>query len=120
MTGFFTLGAAAREGVLSTARQGAVAAAGADQATATTLPQGTVVTTVTGASGANGVVLNKAKVQGRSLVVYSSAATNALLIYPPVGGTINNGTANAAFSATARTPIYLISLGNDGLTWIAK
>lgn len=115
---FQTRGSNARYGVLEANVQGNQVAAGANQATAASLTG--VVTIVSGATGTNGVILPKAKVQGRSLVIYSSAATNALLIYPPVGGTINNGALNASFSATARTPILLWSVGNDGLTWIAK
>lgn len=115
---YVTIGSLEREGILVTARQGTIAAAGSSQTDAAT--GGGNVTVVTGASGTNGVIIGKPKVMGRQRIYYSSAATNALLIYPPVGGTINNGSTNAAFSATARTPVYLTSITADGLTWIAK
>lgn len=80
---------------------GTVAAAGTNQGTAASLANCSNV--VTGASGANGVILPTPKAAGQRVSVYSSAATNALLVYPPSGGTINDGTQDAALSVTART-----------------
>lgn len=110
------IGALERFGVLVTSRQRTAAAAGSSQADATLI--GAFATTITGASGTNGVVLRNTK-NPYTALVYSSAATNALLIYPPVGGTINSGSVNAAFSATARKPVVLYCLSKDGLTWVA-
>jgi hypothetical protein len=113
---FHTLGSNSRDGVLSAVRQGTRAAAGSSQATGASLPN--VVSIITGATGTNGVTLPKAKMMGRVLTIYSSAATNALLIWPPVGGSINNGTTDASFSATARTRYDFMCVSNDGLQWI--
>lgn len=117
---FQTVGSNARYGVLDAGSQRTVAAAGVSQTDATVLRDSDAVIVVTGASSSNGVVIPKAKVLGRQHLIYSSAATNALLIYPPVGGTINTGSTNASFSATARTPYYFTCTSGDGLTWIAK
>jgi len=115
---YLTDGTAESLGILALARQKTFAAAGSAQTDATLV--GHPLNLVTGASGTNGVVLTKAKVPGRTVEIYSSAATNALLVYPPVGGTINNGSTNASFSATARTPFIFTCTSADGLTWIAK
>lgn len=115
---FQTPGSNSHYGVFAAGRQSTFAATGADQATAATLKN--VLNIVSGATGTNGVILPKAKVLGRNMMIYSSAATNALLIYPPVGGTINNGALNTAFSATARVPFQVISVSADGLNWILK
>lgn len=53
------------------------------------------VTIVTGADDAKGVILPTA-VAGKQLEIYQNAATAGLKIYPPVNGTINDGTANTA------------------------
>lgn len=97
-----TRGSNERYGVLETSVQRTVAAAGSAQTDATLI--GANVTIVTAASGTNGVILRKPKSANNFYTgaVYSSAATNALLVYPPTGGTINNGTINAALSLPAR------------------
>jgi hypothetical protein len=77
-----------------------VAAAGTTQGTAALI--GSSLVTVTGASGTNGVIL-PAGMPGDTVTIYSSAATNALLVYPPVGGAINAAATNAAYSLTAQT-----------------
>jgi hypothetical protein len=77
-----------------------LAAAGANQGTAARI--GTSIVTVTGATGANGVIL-PAGMPGDAVTIYSSAATNALLVYPPSGAAINAIATNAAYSQTAQT-----------------
>jgi hypothetical protein len=77
-----------------------VAAAGTTQGTAALI--GSSLVTVTGASGSNGVIL-PAGMPGDTVTIYSSAATNALLVYPPVGAAINAAATNAAYSLTAQT-----------------
>lgn len=96
---FQTIGSNERYGIIEGARQRTVAAAGSAQTDATLI--GANVTIVTGASGTNGVVLRKANNKYAALV-YTSAATNALLVYPPSGGTINGGSVNASFSIPAK------------------
>jgi hypothetical protein len=54
-----------------------------------------MVTTVTGADDTKGVVL-PTPTAGQVAVIYSSTATSGLKVYPHVGGTINDGSANAA------------------------
>lgn len=107
---FQTTGSNTRFGVLESSVQRTIAAAGAAQATATLLAPN--VNIVTGATGANGVILPRAKNTPYTAMVYSSAATNALLVYPPVGGTINNAGLNAALSLPARKPVILTSINN--------
>jgi len=107
-----TIGSNERLAVITGSRQRTVAAAGSGQSDATLI--GANVTTVTGASGTNGVVLRKGKGTNGIYagVIYSSAATNALLVYPPSGGTINGGSANAALSVTARKPAIFYAITN--------
>lgn len=105
-----TIGSIERTGTIEAARQRTVAAAGSAQADAALI--GANVSVVTGASGTNGVRLRPGKGLNYAGVVYSSAATNALLVYPPVGGTINNGSTNAAISVAARKPAIFWSVDN--------
>jgi hypothetical protein len=104
---FQTTGSNERFGVLEGSRQRSVAATGSSQTDAANV--GRNVNLVTGADGTKGVILSPAKIVGQSYLVYSSAATNALPVYPPSGGTINSGTANASLSVTARKPVYFIA-----------
>lgn len=93
----------------------AVVATGSTAADAAALTGG-VLNVVSAADATKGVLLPVA-VAGDTLRVYSSAATNALKVWPRTGGEVNNGTADAAFSATARKPVLLECL--DGTNWIA-
>lgn len=52
-------------------------------------------------------------------VMVRNGGANALLVYPPVGGTINGGSTNAAFSVTAAKGAIFRCVSDDGLTWIA-
>lgn len=107
---FQTRGSNERFGVIEGSVQRTVASAGSNQATAALI--GANVSIVTGATGATGVVLRSAKNTSYGGMIYSNAATNALLVYPPVGGTINNGTLNAALSVAARKPATFYSIDN--------
>lgn len=116
---FQTRGSNERYGVLENAVQRTLAAAGTTQATGTLI--GANVSVITGASGANGVTLRQIKGNNPYTgTVYSNAASNALLVYPPVGGNFNNGTTNAAFSCTAQIPYTFTCISRDGLSWIIK
>lgn len=77
-----------------------IAAAGNSQGTATAVTAS--LTTVTGADGTKGVIL-PAALPGDTVRIYSSAATNALIVYPPSGAAINAASANASYSHTAQT-----------------
>jgi len=92
-----------------------VLAAGSTQANAALLTG--VVNNVIGADGTKGVILPAPKVPGQSVWVYSSAATNALRVYPHSGGTINHGTTNAAVTQTARTLVQYVA--TDLTNWAA-
>ena len=105
---FQTIGSNERYGVIEGARQRTVAAAGSGQSDAALI--GANVSIVTGATGSNGVVLRKAK-SNYAGVIYSSAATNALLVYPPSGGTINGGSTDASVSLTAKKPAIFYAIG---------
>lgn len=100
-----------------------IAAAGAAQASAAPLnmtsAQAQAMFIVTGATGNNGVLLPTASIPGAEIVLISSAATNALLVYPPAGGAINYGTVNANQSITARKPVTFIALDTAG-NWMAN
>lgn len=93
----------------------AVAAAGTTQADGTVIAADVAdVITVSNNTASNGVVL-PANCKGKKLVVIG--ALNAVQkIYPPVGGAINYGTANAAVSLVARKPGLFIAI--DDLNWL--
>jgi hypothetical protein len=74
-------------------------ATGTTQAGALLMSDDVNVFTTVG-SGA-GALLNANLGPGDTQDVFNSQATNALLIYPPSGGTINNGTLNASISLAA-------------------
>jgi hypothetical protein len=51
------------------------------------------------------------------ILVMNGQATNALIVFPPVGGTINGGSANASYSqAVSKCARYVTA---DGLNWYA-
>lgn len=120
MSGDITIGAAERIAILTGSRQRNVAATGSTQTDAAII--GANVNIISGADGTKGVALRKPKGLTSKLtvyvaLVYSSAATNALLVYPPVGGTINNGAVNAALSIAAQKPAIFWSV--NGTDFIA-
>lgn len=84
-------------------------ATGTTQATAFAIASKFTLFGTVGAS--SGAIL---PTRGRVLVVNNGA--NALSVYPPVGGNINGGTLNAAFSVTnAKSALF----ESNGLTWFA-
>lgn len=66
-----------------------IEAAGSDQATAAVLPNSGMVI-VTGADGTNGVSLIQTGAGGNKVVELYNSSSDVLLVYPPVGGTLNN------------------------------
>lgn len=92
-----------------------IAAAGNSQATATAIPSDkTEVIVVSNNDATNGSVL-PANAKGKKLVIIG--ALNAVAkVYPPVGGSINYGSANAAVSLVARKPGLFVAI--DALNWI--
>jgi hypothetical protein len=94
----------------------AVAAAGNSQATATAITAAkNIVTSATGTS-ADGIRLGDAS--GAGDMVYVANTTNvALDVFPPTGGAINGGSANAAVALRANSMGVYMSLG--GGNWAA-
>jgi len=72
---------------------------------------------ITNNTAANGVILPLG-VKGQSITVYPALITNAPKVYPPVGGTIANGTVNASVAATARTKTNFVCIDDTGLNWV--
>jgi hypothetical protein len=89
-------------------------ATGSTQATALPLPADACKFTTVAAS--TGAIIPPSNA-GDSGVVFNGGA-NALLLYPPTGGTINGLSANAGYSIAAATP-YVDWSCIDPLTFIA-
>lgn len=105
---------------VSGAASTSIAAAGTTLATGTVVPDSATFIEVTAASGTNGVTL-VAGDSGKEVLVYPSAVTNALLVYPPTAsGQINEGTAGTAFSVASRKPCRFKQLDSAGIRWIAQ
>ena len=89
----------------------AVAAAGNSQATGTALTGAVnIVTSATGTS-ADGVVLPADRAVGDILMIVNETAV-ALDVFPPTGGAINGGSANAAKALVANMSGLYISTGD--------
>lgn len=57
--------------------------------------------------------------QAGDSVFIRNGGANALLVYPPVGGTLNGGTATTGtVSVTAAKSVVLVCVSDDGLTWV--
>ncbi len=93
-----------------------IAAAGTTQATATSIGTGTEIYSINNNTAANGAILPVGNV-GQIVKIFPKLVTNAPKIYPPVGGTINFGTANASIAATAQKWSEFICLDETGLNW---
>lgn len=87
-------------------------AAGSTQATALLVSNDINVVTTTAAS--TGVILRSDLSAGDSQEVVNYGAST-LTVYPPVGGKINNGSANAGVSVAANTSALYTSI--DGLNF---
>jgi len=89
----------------------AVAAAGNSQATGTVLSGAVnIVTSATGTS-ADGVVLPADYAEGDMVIVVNNTAV-ALDVWPPSGGAINGGSADAAKALAANMSGLYVSLGS--------
>ena len=95
------------------------AAAGSTTADAGALPAGTAtVYPTTGADGTKGVIINAAdKVTGRKIFIGNTAAA-VLKIYPPSGGVMNGGSADAGISTASGKGAEVICLSGSGNTWM--
>lgn len=88
-----------------------VAAAGSSQATATSLTSNFSIVT---SGGAGGVIITEK--HAPTAVAVASGAGGTITVYPPVGGTINSGSANAGFAVAVGKQALFIPAG---LNWIA-
>lgn len=85
-------------------------ATGSNQATALALPTDAVVFTTVALN--TGTILPATANPFDSFIVVNHGA-NALSVYPPTGGKIANGSANAAFSVPANKTAYFLALGSS-------
>jgi glutamate-1-semialdehyde aminotransferase len=84
------------------------------QANATAITADITVFSTVIASGAAILPVNAGSAD---ILVMNGQASNALLVFPPVGGTINGGSANASYSqAVSKCARYVTA---DGLNWYA-
>ena len=95
-----------------------IAAAGTTQATGTAIGSEQPFVLINNNTAANGVVLPVATYIGQEISVFPQLVTNAPLVYPPVGGTINSGTVNAGVASTARKQVKYTCIDRAGLTWV--
>lgn len=91
----------------------AVVATGSNAATAALLTVNGF-TNVTGASGTNGVIL-PSSTTGGEVAIIQNASSNALLVYPSTGGSINNAGTNVAVTVPANSQANFLSV--DGTAW---
>lgn len=106
---------------LETSAVGAsTAAAGSTTSDAAVLPAATArVYPTSGADGTKGVRLHADdNVTGRKIFVTNTAAA-ILKVYPPTGGTVNGGSANAAVSSVSGKGVYLVCVDGTAGTWAA-
>lgn len=99
----------------TTSPTSAVTAVGTAQVGAASLPGAFNV--VTTAVGQTAVVLPASYPAYTPLIVRVTSATAGLL-FPPTGGTINGGSANASVSCAQNKPVICM-VADDGLTWVA-
>lgn len=95
--------------------EGTVTGVGTAQSGAAALSYG--LNSVTTASGQTATVLPSSHPLGSPVIVHVTTAT-AGLVFPPVGGSINGGSANASFSVAQNKPTVFYSKAN-GLDWVA-
>jgi hypothetical protein len=83
------------------------------QATATAITADITVFTTVASTGA--VILPSGG--AADILIMNGQATNALIVFPPIGGTINGGSANASYSqAVSKCARYVTA---DGMAWYA-
>jgi hypothetical protein len=99
---------------------GSTAAAGSTNADAAALPAGTGrVYPTTGADDTKGVIVHASdKVTGRMIFIGNGVANKILKVYPPAGGSINGGAANAAFGSASGKGVVLVCLDSAANTWL--
>jgi hypothetical protein len=83
------------------------------QATATAITADITVFTTVASTGA--VILPAGG--AADILIMNGQATNALIVFPPIGGTINGGSANASYSQAVSKCARYVSA--DGMAWYA-
>jgi hypothetical protein len=95
-----------------------VAAAGSTVADAAALASGYKVYPTSAADGTKGVILASADAYVGNRIIVQNNVGAVLKIYPPTGGTINAGLANAAFSTASGNGVELFcTSASSGGTW---
>jgi hypothetical protein len=97
-----------------------IAAAGTTQATGTAIGNTQPFVLISNNTAANGLVLPVAAYIGQTITIYPQLITNAPLVYPPVGGTINSAAVNAGVATPARKASEFICVDRGGLTWVTN
>ena len=95
-----------------------IAAAGTTQATGTAIGNEQPFVLISNNTATNGVVLPVAAYIGQEISIFPQLVTAAPLVYPPVGGTVNNGTVNAGVATPARKVAKFICIDRAGLNWV--
>ena len=90
------------------------AAAGTTQATATPIDDDSIINVTTVGAGSGVILANQG---AASITVFNNNGTNALLVYPPLGGTINQTAANTGYSVAANKSSQFQTA--DGVFWVA-
>jgi hypothetical protein len=85
-------------------------AAGSTQATAAALRSDITLMASGSVGSGTGVIIPSSNGFGDDAdewEIYNYNGTNALLVYPPVGGTLHNGTANAGLSVATGKSVFI-------------
>lgn len=95
------------------------AAAGSTASDAATLPAGTSsVYPTTAADSTKGVKINGAdKISGKMLWILNTVSGQTLKVYPPAGGVINGGSADAAVVSAAGRGVCIVCLSAGSNIW---
>lgn len=83
------------------------------QATATAITAD--ITTFTTVASTGAVILPSGG--AADILIMNGQGTNALIVFPPIGGTINGGSANASYSQAVSKCARYVSA--DGMAWYA-
>lgn len=105
----------ARVGALKGSMSQTFTAAGTTQATAASIT--TVFTLVTTATEGQGAIL-PASMDNADQCTVCNGTTVDVYLYPPVGGKLNNGTANVPMMLAPSTAVDVTCI--DGTNWIAN
>lgn len=86
-----------------------LASAGSTQSDAALITGTAPVVNISGGDGTKGAILPPSSRTGTEITIYNSGA-GALKVYPPSGGTINGGAANASISVAAKGVSRLVAI----------